>query len=119
MKKLLFLLFTITSIISEAQDLSKGIDSMRRQLDTDMSSYDSIRKETESLMVINKKRFDSIEMARFNEQNSRNLDGLLRTMKERDQKQRQGMWLRLGFGILMLGVLIVGLLRKRKKKSIQ
>lgn len=92
---------------------------MRRQLNKDMASFDSAKKTADSLMMFNNKRFDSVEMARFNEQNSRNLDGLLRTMKEREQKQRQGMWLRLGFGILMLGVLIFGLLRKRKKKDIQ
>jgi hypothetical protein len=119
MKKIFILLFTIISITSAAQDISKGIDSMRKQLAKDMASYDSAKKAADSLMLINNRRFDSVEMARFNEQNSRNLDGLLRTMKEREQKQKHAMWLRLGFGILMLGVLIFGLLRKRRKKNIQ
>jgi hypothetical protein len=119
MRKLSFLFFTIITISSSAQDISKGIDSMRKQLAKDMASYDSAKKVADSLMIFNNKRFDSLEMARFNEQNSRNLDGLVSMMKEREQKQKQGMWLRLGFGILMLGVLIFGLLRKRKKKNIQ
>lgn len=88
---------------------------MRRQLNKDMASYDSAKKVADSLMLINNKRFDSVEM----ERNNRNLDALMSTMKERDQKQRQAMWMRLGFGILMLSVLIFGLLRKRKKKDIQ
>jgi hypothetical protein len=115
MRKLFFLVFTAISITCSAQDISKGVDSMRKQLAKDMASYDSAKKISESLMVVNNKRFDSVEMAR----NNRNLDALVSTMRERDQKQKQAMWLRLGFGILMLGVLIFGLLRKRKNKNIQ
>jgi len=119
MKQIFILLFTIISVTTSAQDLSKSIDSMRRQLSKDMASYDSAKKITDSLVLISNKRFDSVEMARFNEQNSRNLDGLVSMMKEREQKQKQAMWLRLGFGMLMLGVLVFGLVRKRKKKDTQ
>lgn len=115
MKKIFFLFFTIITLSSSAQDLSKGIDSMRKQLAKNMASYDSAKKVADSLMILNNKRFDSLDMAR----NRRNLDALVSMMKERDQKQRKAMWLRLGFGILMLGVLIFGLLRKRKKKNMQ
>lgn len=78
---------------------------------------DSTRVATDSFLKLQMKRNDSIEMVRFNEQNSRNLNSFMRTMKEREEKQKRGMWLRLGFGIAMLVVLIVGLLRKRKKKE--
>jgi len=120
MKKIfIILLSTSVGISCSAQDISKGIDSMRKQLNKDMASYDSARKRSESLMVVNNKRFDSIEIARQMEQNGRNLDGLLRTMKERDQKQKKAMWMRLIFGGALLGVGIFAMLRKRKKKDIQ
>ena len=116
MKQIFILVFTILSFSSSAQDLSKSIDSMRRQLNKNMASYDSARKEADSLMLINNSRFDSVERVRYMEQNTRNLVSFI---KERDRKQKQAMWTRLGFGMLMLGVLIFGLLRKRKKKGIQ
>jgi len=119
MKKIPFLFFTLMSIATAAQDISKGVDSMQKQLSTQMAAYDSSAKVTDSIIKAFNKRNDSMEMARFNEQNSRNLDGLVSMMKEREQKQKQGMWIRLGFGLLMLGVLIFGLLRKRKKKDTQ
>ena len=115
MRKLSFLFFTIITITSSAKDISKGIDSMRKQLAKDMASYDSAKKAADSLMLINNRRFDSVEMAR----NGRNLDALMSTMRERDQKQKKAMWLRLFFGVALLGVGIFGILRKRKKKDIQ
>jgi len=115
MKKLFFLFFTIISITASAQDISKGVDGMRKQLAKDMASYDSSKKIADSMMLINYSRYDSVDMAR----NNRNLDALVSTMKERDQKQKQGMWLRLFFGVALLGVGIFGVLRKRKNKNIQ
>ena len=115
MRKISILIFTVISITASAQDLSKGIDNMRKQLAKDMASYDSARKISDSLMLINTSKYDSVDMAR----NSRNLDALMSSMRERDQKQRQGMWMRLFFGAALLGVGIYGMLRKRKKKEIQ
>lgn len=89
---------------------------MRKQLNKDMASYDSTRKISDSLITAYQKRNDSLALARTMTQNTNNLVSFL---KERDRKQQQAMWTRLAFGILMLGVLIFGLVRKRKKKNIQ
>ena len=115
MKSLLILLFASLCITCAGQDISKGLDSMRKELAKNMASYDSAKKISESLMVFNNKRFDSVEMVR----NNQNLDALVQTMHERDQKQRWAMWMRLIFGVLLLGVGIFGIFRKRKKKDIQ
>jgi hypothetical protein len=116
MRKLFLLLFTVISITSSAQDISKGIDSMRKQLNKDMAAYDSSAKVSDSLIKAYSKRNDSATMARFNEQNTRNLVSF---MNEREQKQKKGMWMRLTFGGMLLVVGIFGILRKRKKKNIQ
>jgi hypothetical protein len=116
MRKIFILLFTIISITSSAQDISKGIDSMRKQLNKDMAAYDSSAKISDSLIKAYSKRNDSAAMARYNEQNTRNLVSF---MNEREQKQKKDMWIRLTFGGMLLIVGILGMLRKRKKKESQ
>jgi len=64
-------------------------------------------------------RTDSMNMVRFNEQNTRNLDAFMAARKEQENKQMKRMYWRLGFGILMLIVLIVGWTRKKKGESIK
>ena len=61
-------------------------------------------------------RTDSINMVRFNEQNTRNLDAFMASRKEQERKTIQRIYWRLGFGVLMLIVLIVGWIRKKKAK---
>ena len=106
----------LTAATLQAQNMSKEVDSLRKQLNRDMASYDSSVKRSDSLIKAYQKSTDSIELARYMQQNTNNLVNFI---KERDRKQTQAMWTRLGFGILMLGVLIFGLLRKRKKKETQ
>lgn len=57
---------------------------------------------------------DSATIAREMENNTRNLNGLVSMMNERKRKEEKQMWLRLGFGIAILGIGAYGLLRKRK-----
>jgi cytochrome c1 len=59
---------------------------------------------------------DSLNMVRFNEQNSRNLDAFLAQRKEQKKKDMQRMYWRLGFGLMMLVVLIIGWKRKKKQQ---
>jgi flagellar biosynthesis/type III secretory pathway M-ring protein FliF/YscJ len=83
------------------------------------AELDSIQKVNDSLFALRMKRSDSIEMVRFNEQNTRNLNSFVKNRQERDRKQKRAMWMRLIFGGLLLGVGIFAILRKRKKKNIQ
>ena len=48
------------------------------------------------------------------EQNARNLNHLVNTINERKRKEQQRAWLRIGFGVLILGIGAYGLLRKKK-----
>jgi Tfp pilus assembly protein PilN len=111
----LFILFSLTATAQKTnkfEDLQKNIAKQRAELD-------SMQKVNDSMFKVRMKRSDSIERARFNEQNTRNLNSFVKSMQERDRKQKRAMWMRLGLGVLMLGVLIFGLLRRRKKKEIQ
>lgn len=120
MRKFLFLLFIVTGFAAYSQnDLSKKIDELRQSAAKQRLALDSMQKATDSILKLQMKRNDSIEMARFNEQNTRNLNSFVRDMQERNNKQKRAMWLRLFFGVALLGVGIFGVLRKRKKKEIQ
>jgi hypothetical protein len=57
---------------------------------------------------------DSLNMVEFNRQNERNLNSFMAARKEQERKDMQRMYWRLGFGILMFIVLIVGLSRRKK-----
>jgi hypothetical protein len=116
MRNILFFFFIITGLSSSAQT-DKQLDSLRRSIKNQVAVTESLRVATDSLLIKNAGRNDSIEMAKFNEQNSRSLNSMVQMMKEREEKQRRQMWLRLGLGGLFLVILIIGLLRKRKAKS--
>lgn len=118
MRKLFFLLFISAGFTASSQnDLSKKIDELQKSAAKQRLALDSMQKATDSFLKKQMKRNDSIEMARFNEQNTRNLNSFVRGMQERNRKQKRAMWLRLFFGVALLGVGIYGVLRKRKKKQ--
>lgn len=113
MRKSLLLLFICSATLAFPQkDLDKEIKALRQRLDSSRIATDSFLKQQ-------MKRNDSIEMARFNEQNARNLNSFMRDMQERSRKQKRAMWLRLIFGLALLGIGVFSVLRKRKKKEIQ
>ncbi len=120
MRKIFFLLFILSYTGAFSQnDLTKKIEDMQKSIAEQRARLDSSRKATDSFLMRQMKRNDSIELARQMEQNGRNLDGLLRTMKEREQEQKKAMWMRLIFGAALLGVGIFAILRRRKKNNIQ
>lgn len=120
MRKIFFLLFILSCTVAFSQkDLTKKIEDMQKSIAEQRARLDSSRKATDSFLMRQMKRNDSIEMARFNEQNSRNLNSFVKNMQERERKQKRAMWMRLIFGVALLGVGIYAMLRKRKKKDIQ
>ena len=58
---------------------------------------------------------DSANRQQMMEQNNRNLDAFMAMQREREAKQKKAMWIRLGLGVLFLGVLIFGVMRRKKK----
>jgi hypothetical protein len=63
-----------------------------------------------------KKEQDSTWQVTF-EENGNNLNSLMKKISERDRTEKQQMYLRFGLGLLFLVVLIIGLLRRRKRKA--
>ena len=117
MRKLIFALFTLLSVTAVSQDLTKKIEEMRQQAAKQRAALDSSQKVRDSLLLQGMKRNDSVEMARYMEQNTRNLNSFVKNMKERERKQKQTMWMRIGAGVLFLGIGIYAIMRKRKPKT--
>ncbi len=117
MKKICFLFFITCTSACFAQKLDKQIDSMRKSMARQNAAIDSLNKATDSIILIKSRRDDSIARAEAMEQNSRNLNALVRTMKEREQKEKRNMWLRIGLGLAFLVIGIIGVTRKRKSRN--
>ena len=111
----LLVIFFTTSVF--AQNSNKELDEKHQQIEKNRLSLDSSLKNLDSSVYQVNSFLDSAETARQIESNNRNLTGLVSMMKERERKARQGMWLRIGFGIAMLIIAIIGFTRKKKVKS--
>ncbi len=110
-------LFLTSFITVCAQNSNKDLDEMHRQMDKQRASLDSSMKKMDTLLQHQSKSYDSSIAAQQIETNNRNLNSFLGDMKEREQKEKQRMWMRIGFGLLLLVVGIIGMRRKSKVKK--
>ena len=113
MRYLLFLFLLITSTthaqltkeqMQEVHDNTKKIDSQSNALN------ESINASIHTM--------DSINRELSNKQMARNMDAFMAEQKERDRKAKQGAYVRIGFGVLLFVVLIIGLRRKKKPATV-
>jgi hypothetical protein len=104
-----FLLFSLSFIKAHSQNA----DSFARALDSSSKAIQQTTKDIERW----KDSLRQKELQRFTDQNSKNLDLFLADMKERERKEKQQAYIRIGLGVAFLAVLIIGLIRRRKKKS--
>lgn len=89
----------------------------QQQPDREIAQADSQAKSLNASIERSMQRMDSVNAARNAEQMNRNMDRFMAERKEQQRKQMRGAYMRIGFGVLMMAVLIVGLVRKRKKKN--
>ena len=108
--KYLFILFLLLTTGAHAQLSEKQLkemhDNTAKMESTTVKLNESIKNSMHSI--------DSLNMVEFNRQNERNLNAFMAARKEQERKDIQRMYWRLGFGILMFIVLIVGLMRRKK-----
>jgi hypothetical protein len=52
------------------------------------------------------------------EQNNSNLNSLVKEIQSRDKKEKQQIYLRIALGVLFFILLIIGLLRRSRKKKL-
>ena len=111
--KLLTFIFLVFTFTANAQLSEKQLKEMH----DNVAKMDSVTAKLNESINASMHRTDSLDMVRFNEQNTRSLNAFMAQRKEQEQKAKQRMYWRLGFGVLLLVVLIVGWTRKKKVKS--
>jgi exonuclease VII small subunit len=108
--KYLFMAFLLLTTGAHAQLSEKQMkelhDNTAKMESTTVKLNESIKQSMHAI--------DSLNMVEFNKQNERNLNSFMAARKEQEHKDLQRMYWRLGFGILMFIVLIVGLARRKK-----
>lgn len=88
---------------------------MQEQIDSSMKQLDSMNARINEGYKQTMHTVDSVNNHLQQEQNDRNLDAFMAMQKENEAKAKKAMWIRLGIGVVFLGVLVFGLMRKRKK----
>jgi len=109
-----FLFLLLFNTAAFAQNSNKDLNEMHQQIEKQRLTLDSNMNSMDSSIRQFNKFNDSISTARQIESNNRNLDGLVNMMQERERKEKQAMWLRIGLGIVILIVGIIGITRKKK-----
>ncbi|MFN8252534.1 MAG: hypothetical protein U0V75_11705 [Ferruginibacter sp.] len=110
MSKIFTFLLLVASTVASAQLSEKQLKELHERT----AKAESSRVQLEAAMKESQRRADSINMAAFNEQNTRNLNAFAAARKEQERKSMIRMYWRLGFGAIMMVILVVGWSRKRK-----
>jgi parvulin-like peptidyl-prolyl isomerase len=95
-------------------DMGKDLQKMQQQTDSSIKALDSLNAHLNDGY---KKTMDSVYNHLETEQNNRNMDMFLQMQREQQAKQKKEALLRIGLGVLFLGVLVFGLMRRRKKSA--
>lgn len=110
MKKLLLILFIFICTNAGAQLSEKQLEVLH----DNTAKAESSRIQLEAGLKETQRVMDSINRDNFNKQNIRNLNAFMAERKLQERKQERRMYWRLGFGALMLAVLVAGWMRKKK-----
>ena len=109
----IFILFAALFITASSIAQKRDTGFQRVDLDKLQKHIDSSTKMMDTLFDQQFKRMQEEQMQQSMEQNNRNLDEFMRMQKEREAKAKKASLIRIGIGILFLGVLIFGWMRKR------
>lgn len=94
------------------KDIEKRRKEVQAQIEKTKAMSDSLDRN-----LIRNLREDSFWRKQDSISNVRNQKAILGLYNERQSANKRGMWMRLVLGLGMLGVLIFGLLRKRKARQ--
>ena len=97
------------------QNSNKDLNEVHQQLDKQRNITDSNTVKPDSLQL--NQLSNSIINTYESEQNNSNLDHFVSDYRERERKSRQQLWMRIGFGVILAVVGIIGISRRPKKKK--
>ncbi len=105
-----FLLFSTVANAQLTQKQLKELEEGRKKLDT-------INANLNASINASIQRMDSVNRVQSNEQMARNMDRFMVERKEQEKKAKRGAYIRIGIGVLLFIVLIIGLRRKKKQQA--
>src|SRR5438105_3236684 len=117
------LLFLMTTLCVSAQKKSQPklehIDNekMQKQIDSSMRELDSMNARINNGYKQTMHTMDSVNNHLEEERNRRSLESFMAMQKKQQAKQKKAAWVRIGLGVFFLGVLVFGLMRRRKKAN--
>lgn len=111
--KYLLIFSLLFASIANAQLSDKQLEEMRKNTAKIESTTAKLNNAINESMRVK----DSLNMEEFSKQNARNLDAFMAEQKARERKLSQRTYWRIGFGVLMLVILGVGMARKKKQKA--
>ena len=111
MKKFLLLLYIITGVAGYSQN---GVTTKKRmdvrKLIHDTSTVNKLEQIKDSAV----NSIKATEENKIQKDISRNVDGLLQLQKEQKAKKKNAAMIRIGIGVALLVVFIIGLRRRKK-----
>ena len=113
MRYYLILLFCLVNIC-QAQLTVKQLKEMH----DNTAKAESSMSQLQRTIADNDRRMDSIRMESFKKDNERNLDAFMASQSEHAASQKKRAYWRIGIGIALLVVLVIGLMRKKKPRDI-
>jgi len=108
----LLICITATAQRSDMKKLNEDIQKSTEEIKQQNARLDSMNKSINDYML---KQADSINRASMQQYNERNVQSILNWQRESNAKKKRKAYLYIGMGVLFLGVLVFGLLRKRKQ----
>jgi hypothetical protein len=113
MKRFLLCLFLLYGMTGFSQAPDSNVNKMGKpKLIRDSATVKKLEDIKDSMATI----VPVTEQPTITEEDiSRNMDGILRYQQEQRAKQKKAAIIRIVIGLAFLGVLVVGLLRRRKK----
>ncbi len=82
-----------------------------------MQAQDSINSVQPDSLVVNNTLADSIRKEKERAALHNDLNNFMQDYKQKNDKAKRNALLRIGFGVLMLAVLVLSILRRRKAKA--
>jgi formate dehydrogenase maturation protein FdhE len=104
--------------LTMAQDEQKGQNKMDKSLEQLREQMNNSRRTLDSLSAARDSYYRNMvkqNISRDTANMNRNLNSFMNSIRENQRRERNRMWIRFGFGGLMVVILVIGLIRRRKR----
>lgn len=115
MKVAFAIILLLFGFVAFPQNSNKDLNEVHQQLNKPRNLPDSSTAKPDSLQL--NQLSNSIINTYQSEQNNSSLDHFVSDQREQERKTRQRLWMRIGFGVILAVVGIIGISRRPKAKK--